>query len=1130
MSKRQREQEDGSRPPKRPKPEQSHGQSQNQQYAPVVEDIQFARQLQQLLVFRQDGIQQLRHGLASFKAFLESILYHRDEASRPRQLSILREYLDGQKPAGELRDPEKPFLAQLWQAWSFGSQNDNDYLSSQVCATLALLLRTLSSLLDLRDHGILLGQTVLQYQHLRLVRRGLDAPNNMDYVVSPCLRLLTEVTSFDGGALAKQVYKHREQTFDINSLRRNLGLVRKAASDEEAKRRPSVRTLTVRYVLAHLKYLHEGGKIDLLSVRPLCTSLLQHLGHDPHDVVNEILSVTEQNVLRDNEMPRLAKANLLTQQNLERVTEIATRSGDEHPSSDRAYAWLKAVCTISSYGILRASGWYPPGTTSADLQPGENDSGIDLGLDSLDFYDRTERSEFLNTILHGWLQTLRPQTDPKERELAIMCFEAAPELVASYFAEKHFSLEPKLSNTWIGYASFIFEVIRLPVPAHLGNSEATTFAEFPPQTSIILNNLLPQPLAQKILTRCLNQPSELITFFAIRNLVLAFQKMVKVLAEMRRATASVSVENKILWQGAAARLLARFTQRTPSMQDVVLAFRRLPDDDGHIVQREAVTRLLRLYYEVTPVQALEAQVDVSTALAAALTRSEEDAGVSDVAALRALELEHLLVVAQHSAGMRWFTKSGGLLYSPVVSLLRLHTKDLQNRRIRVLLGRILEQHGLLVGRSGADTLSRKTLGLSELEALVASLVDVPGEDGETWAFVDDCMARATRQPVKYADQIDAAIAQTHDVGSNDAPLGLLAMVMAEQTRFVAENTRIIHRVAKYLGLLCSVERPSKAVIALHEAMTGLVDRATMGADDRDALLVKTRLIEPPTMAPPGKYLMEKTSIPFNPPPAESDDHPEIVRWSLKDLATALEDKDIDALILCLSSQHPDIRRQALVQLRHLFAKLQAFAIDDKGPLSVLIGSLSETFEQQCLHAGEDKPLPFLTATFAVRALHVLMEPAHFMYPKLNRFIMRSPEWRITRLPAYWLSNTTLSQPEEDDGYWKEVLWVLEWLIDGLRTSVDLDILRRGDVFAKMMALYLSPGAEKMKVLRERVLELVFMGTCVEGGSDVLALRTGVLGWLAMVGGDVAGLVRDRALRLCDGEKLVKWSGVNVEEL
>lgn len=214
MSKRARADDDGSRPPKRAKPEQQQ-----------VEEIHYARQLQQLLTFRQDGLQQLRHAIASFKAFLESVLYHRDEDARPRQLSILREYLDTQKPA-DPKDTERPFLSQLWQAWSFANQNNNDYLSSSVSAIFALLLRTLSSLLDFRDHGILLCRTVLLYQHLRLVKRGLDAPKHKDFVIQPCLRLLTEVVSFDGGVLAREVYKRREQTFDINSLRRNLGLVR----------------------------------------------------------------------------------------------------------------------------------------------------------------------------------------------------------------------------------------------------------------------------------------------------------------------------------------------------------------------------------------------------------------------------------------------------------------------------------------------------------------------------------------------------------------------------------------------------------------------------------------------------------------------------------------------------------------------------------------------------------------------------------------------------------------------------------------------------------------------------------------------------------------------------------------
>ena len=218
MSKRQYEQEGDDRPPKRPRPDFNYQKA-------TVEDIQFARQLQQLLTFRQDGVQQLRNGIASFKAFLESILYHRDEDSRARQLSILREYLDTQKPA-DPNDPEKPFLGQLWQGWSFANQNNNDYLASSIAAVFALVLRTLSSLLDFRDHGTLLCRTVLQHQHLRFIKRGLNAPKHKDFVISPGVRLLTEVTSFDGGVLAHEVQKRKEDTLDISMLRRNLGLVK----------------------------------------------------------------------------------------------------------------------------------------------------------------------------------------------------------------------------------------------------------------------------------------------------------------------------------------------------------------------------------------------------------------------------------------------------------------------------------------------------------------------------------------------------------------------------------------------------------------------------------------------------------------------------------------------------------------------------------------------------------------------------------------------------------------------------------------------------------------------------------------------------------------------------------------
>ena len=217
MSKRKQEQDDTSRPPKRPKPE-------NHQ-PPVVHEIEYARQLRDLLVFKQDDLQQLRNGIASFRAFLESVLYRKDEQNRGRQLSILREYLDTQKPA-DVKDIERPFLAQLWQAWSFAVQNHNDHIVSSVSSVLASLLKTLSSELDLREYGTLLCRTVLLHPHLRLVKRSLDAPKHKDFVISPSLRLLFEVVSFDGGVFAGEVYKRREHTLDTASTRRNLGLIK----------------------------------------------------------------------------------------------------------------------------------------------------------------------------------------------------------------------------------------------------------------------------------------------------------------------------------------------------------------------------------------------------------------------------------------------------------------------------------------------------------------------------------------------------------------------------------------------------------------------------------------------------------------------------------------------------------------------------------------------------------------------------------------------------------------------------------------------------------------------------------------------------------------------------------------
>ncbi|EOD49977.1 putative ribosome biogenesis protein [Neofusicoccum parvum UCRNP2] len=287
---------------------------------PKAEEIHSSRQLQQLLIFQQDNTQQLRNGIHSLKVFLESILYPSDEYAVPRQRAILREFLDTQK--SRTADPDAPFLSNVIQTWSFASQSNNEQLSCAVVAVLALLLKTLSSNLELREYGTQLCRTILQVSQLKLVGRGLSAPKHKDYVISPCLRLLTEVVSFDGGAVAKQVYSKRDFTFDAKILARNLGIRRTEEDAAKDKRRPAVRTNAVKYLLAHFRNQEEGAKIDILKHGMVVRALFDHIRDDPPEIAIEILEVVKSHVIADKEIPRANKTYMLSDRALSNIASL----------------------------------------------------------------------------------------------------------------------------------------------------------------------------------------------------------------------------------------------------------------------------------------------------------------------------------------------------------------------------------------------------------------------------------------------------------------------------------------------------------------------------------------------------------------------------------------------------------------------------------------------------------------------------------------------------------------------------------------------------------------------------------------------------------------------------------------
>lgn len=938
------------------------------------------------------------------------------------------------------------------QAWSFAVSSNNDGLQSALVSVLALLLKTISTLIDLRQLGSQVCRTLLQPAQLKLVSRGLAAPKQKEHVISPCLRLLAELTSFDGGAFAGRVWAAKSFTFEGKTVARNLAMWNNSyASTNDNAKRPSVRSNAVRYVLALFKYLSSSTKVDLSKNGNVLRSLFEHLKHDVPSVVKDVLEAVKACLLSDTSVPKVTKSYILNEQNLCSVASIIRQEAVLSAEADGINLqrivddFLKYVCTIPEAGCLRSgSGWYPPGThKDVNEQDDEDDAmDIDLGLSSIDWYERYHgHVPIRNTALAALAQYLRPYADVRESDLLLDIFRAAPELVADYFFKKsEFTFDPKLTTTWIGYSAFLFSTIQLPVPS-LHNRRGV-YGPVPPPISIVIESILPQPLTQKVLTRCLNQQSELITFFALRILIVACTKLQQVMHQFKVATQG---DNK-LWEEAANRLVEEFMRRCPTMKDVVAVFRKTSIERA--LQREACLRLLRLYYQTVPQVAMEEKFDVSVVLAEALsdkpieasTQMQIDDGMLEAEGtkdnrLHFLQLSHLLHIASWTPDMKWWQKPESLQYSTFTTMLRVlaSAEDVELLSdMRRLLGSITEEHGILQSESEVSAFDILVLSLRTTNTFTAS-------DG-LFAFLDDVFARLTKKPIKYLDDL-SKLQGAVTVGQ---PVSLLHLALVEQWPFHVKDASA-GNIAAWLAVFfksCEAAGEDKTILKkLSEELLGATEdkRLRKALQRKDLQDVQQDIRKLASSSGPQKPQalaghVSETKAAFVPdtaalaPPAEDEKHAGLHRWQNKDVASAITSGEISALMLCLSSEYGEVRRAALTNLLSFMSKLsrpvpevkatseQASDNIDAVPLSgptpstdaytegyqyyLMLGILTTTATP---YISRKEPVPYIcTAYAALVAGQVLHDPLHPMYDRVCRFHTRSPRWDVERMPSWWV--------------------------------------------------------------------------------------------------------------------------------
>jgi nucleolar pre-ribosomal-associated protein 1 len=1055
------------------------------------------------------------------------------ETDNSARISILKDYLESQKPSNE-DDKTAVFLPDIMQAWSFASQSSDDSLLSSVPAVLALLVRTLSNTLELSPYGLKLGRTLLLKRQTELMARGLTATKTKEFVISPVLRLLRELTLFDGGVLAKQIFRARDKVFQ--GLVRNLGL-RHTGDAVEDRKKPSVRTNALRFVLPLIKFLPLDAKQELLSQRDLISALTRDIKDDPPFMVRELLEILKTSVVLDEELPRDVKFAILNATMLGRVYPLYQYDQEDDdlekgkkPVDELAHEFLLLTCTSPNLGILnRQSGFYPRGVNPDDVYDVDiAESFIDLGLDSIEWMDRfTEKVPVRNTILSDFIQILRPFASIKQSELLQAILKAAPELTADYFfRKKAFSFEPKLTATWMGYSAFVFSTLRLPIPKYFGQRER--YARAPPPPAIVLESLLPQPLSQKVLLRCLNHENSLITFFAVRLLCLSFEKLQNTL-KMYHEAASTSSS---IWQRAADRLIDDFCQRCPPITKVMLAFRRMGNTD--LLQREAITKLLVLYYEVVPRIAVDGKFDLSESLAATLKALEEKGMTPQDRSLCAMELENLFRIAHFSPGMRWFNVTHGLVTSPFMSMLKLCSDTPSNASL-------LKLRPVLASVATENQILQMQTSISALDSLILSLRTLRETSNApaVYKYLDNCISRCATTPIKYIFALEEVSADVHKTGDEQLPVSLLSLTITEQWAFMIKSVdeaalqEIAQFVARYFAASIKIKEDKKAIKYLvqkiaAETREGSAAQKIIKASRK---LVDTVAVPEAQVKPLEAEKQEQSTAPSEGEKAQilavmlgetttpADDHKSLVKWTTKEVEEVIEDSYAAALIMLLSSEHLSVRKEAAINISKFAAKLKESDFGEKEQIWLLLSEVVETAKT----VVDRGPLPTVISAFASRAIAVLMDPLHCLYPKINKFLSQRPVWELSKIP---LMHKILDEgPTHDEAHYAETSWLLTCILVGLRTEADMAMYHKRRVFEKLFSIYnnsyLAGG------LRDKILKILFRATKVEGGSTTLITRFSSMTWLqaqvALGGGMPLKVLMETILESCDKNKVGKWS-------
>ncbi|RIA94625.1 ribosome 60S biogenesis N-terminal-domain-containing protein [Glomus cerebriforme] len=208
--------------------------------------------------------------------------------------------------------------------------------------------------------------------------------------------------------------------------------------------------------------------------------------------------------------------------------------------------------------------------------------------------------------------------------------------------------------------------------------------------------------------------------------------------------------------------------------------------------------------------------------------------------------------------------------------------------------------------------------------------------------------------------------------------------------------------------------------------------------------------------------------------------------NLLDCRKFIEINALGFIIVATSSLVINVRRIAYYLLDEFYVLLEHTYFREKSQIFLLLNSLKNSITNR--EEDDIQRVPTIITIFIAHSLNIFMNPGHFMYPLINKFLLQRPFLDIKDIPMFYslfYSST--------DNYQKEKVWILRLLSAGLKTYDDYKLFKRRYIWDIISCYHNSPLADN--IARKLTIEILFQAASIPKIITDLVKNQGLLTWL-----------------------------------